>query len=133
MTWVNLPIETAEGPLSRAEKAVLKLADGDACRVRTRDGEDVDATVDTSRGGCAFRDEDGESIEDVTAVWVSPAGGKSGKSGDPLSEEQRAERGIGRLNLRISQTAIDKLDRDASYQGCSRSKLIEMLILKWNS
>ena len=65
---------------------------------------------------------------DVAAVWVRATGGASGSTGRNQSEEVRAAKGVGRLNLRISQAAIDKLSNDARRIGCSRAKLVETLI-----
>jgi|GEM_PF-6682720 len=58
----------------------------------------------------------------------TPRKSRSGPSGPSLTEERRAERGIGRLVLRVAQKKLDKLEREAEKRGVSRSALIEELL-----
>lgn len=124
MTWVALPLPS-HGSLSREQRTVQTLCDGEECRVQLADGTEAEAMWVDGRG---WRDEDGEPIYEVAAVWVRPAGGPSGGSGAPLTEAQREERGIGSIKLRLPKAVLDKLDRDAKRIGCSRAKLVETLI-----
>lgn len=80
MTWVNLPIDPDQtGRRSREEREVMRLTDGETCRVRTTSGEELDAECVVGNGFC-FRDDDGEPL-DVAAVWVRAPGGGSGVGG----------------------------------------------------
>ncbi len=57
-----------------------------------------------------------------------PKRSRSGPSGPNQTDEQRAERGLGRLTLRVSQVSIDKLAREADRRECTRGALFEKLI-----
>ena len=58
------------------------------------------------------------------------AGRASSTRGTSLSDEDRATRGLGRLTLRLRQSAIDRLTAEAERVGCSRATLVESLIGK---
>lgn len=75
----------------------------------------------------AFREAYANRLEE--RGLASPAR-PAGRSGESLTEEQRAERGIGSIKVRLPLTVLAKLDRDAKRIGCSRAKLIETLILR---
>lgn len=79
MTWVALPIPTDEGPLDSAQRAVMRLSDGETCKVRLADGKELEATCER-RHGFGFVDEDGEPLE-VVAVFARATSGPSGASG----------------------------------------------------
>lgn len=66
MTWVTLPIETDEGPLTRAQQWVMQLAEGETCTVRTVFGDETEGIWD-DRG--FWRGDDGQPL-DVVAVLV---------------------------------------------------------------
>jgi len=74
----------------------------------------------------AFREAYARRLVELGSALPAKRGGVSGVS---QTEQERAGRGVGRLNLRIAQSAIAKLDRDAKRIGCSRAKLIESLIV----
>jgi len=57
-----------------------------------------------------------------------PKKSRSGPSGPSQTDEQRAERGIGRLTLRVAQSTIDKLTRESERRGLSRAALFEALV-----
>jgi hypothetical protein len=57
-----------------------------------------------------------------------PKKSRSGPSGPNQTDEQRAERGLGRLTLRVSQSSIDKLTREAERRDCTRGALFEKLV-----
>ncbi len=98
MTWVTLPIPNDEGPLDSAQRAVMRLTDGETCRVRLADGEELEAICER-RHGFGFVDDDGEPLE-VVAVFARAT---SGTPGVPTKLERRL----------LSQSKQEFVEQDA--------------------
>lgn len=122
--WVSLPIPTDEGPLDANQRAVMRLSDGDAARVRVYGpvGIETVVTVDTAHG-IAFRDKRGEPV-DATAVLVAP----KRRGGPTQTEAARAARGMVQLKLRIGAQARERLEELCDNSGFSLSEQVEALI-----
>lgn len=63
----------------------------------------------------------------MTARRKGPAA-KRARSGPSLTDEQRAERGIGRITLRLPQLVLDLLSAESRRSGHSRAELVESMI-----
>lgn len=75
-----------------------------------------------------FREAYADRLEELgCALPAKP----SGASGPSQSDEARVERGLGTIKLRLPQSVLDKLERDAERVGCSRAKLIESLVMSY--
>ena len=59
---------------------------------------------------------------------VTPPRSRSGPSGPTLTEERRAELGQRRLQLRVGERALARLDALCAESGSSRSEQVEALI-----
>jgi len=73
----------------------------------------------------AFREAFADRLEELGGARPARPSGSSGASQTDL---ERAERGLGRLTLRVSQASIDKLTAKAEQLGCSRGALFESLV-----
>jgi hypothetical protein len=87
--------------------------------------------------GSARADIDGEHESDFRRAYAEQLVerglalrvGRSRTSGPAVSEESRSERGQGRVNLRLSQRALEKLARLATAAGQSQAGWVEAAVL----
>lgn len=75
----------------------------------------------------SFRKAYADRLEELGVSLPARPGGTSGA---PQSEEDHRARGRGRLALRMSQTAIDRLAVEAERLGCTQSAVVEAMVAR---
>ena len=128
MTWVDLPIPTDEGPLTPAQREVTRLTDGDTCKVRTADGEELEATC-RQRDGFAFVDEDDEAL-DVVAVFMRARSGSTGRS---LTDAERKANGQDRLRVWLPSELLARVDAQTARGRGNRTAIVTAALELWLS
>ena len=129
MAQVKRPIHEGDRLIAIAKKAVSKA------KVRneplTRAEAMADALWRKSYPAAlerAFRETYATALEERGSAKPARPSGASGAS---QTDEDRAARGLGRLTLRVSQTALDKFKAESQRIGCSQAALFESLASKF--